>query len=148
MGLVMSEFNFKSAICTSREQSERLLALGLKKETADMCLQSTLNDVWSPYIPIAMPYSKVEAFDLSTDVFRDIPAWSLGRLIKDLMPQSIGHLELAVGSDYAGYYEDRCESESGMWWEYSSETSDMFNNIILTIEWLIKEGYFNKEYLV
>ena len=77
-----------------------------------------------------------------------IPAWSLGRLIKDLMPQSIGHLELAVGSDYAGYYEDRCESESGMWWEYSSETSDMFNNIISTIEWLIKEGYFNKEYLV
>ena len=34
----MSEFNFKSQICTSREQSERLLALGLKKETADMCI--------------------------------------------------------------------------------------------------------------
>ena len=33
----MSEFNFKSQICTSREQSERLLALGLKKEPADMC---------------------------------------------------------------------------------------------------------------
>ena len=28
--------NFNSQICTSREQSERLLALGLKKETADM----------------------------------------------------------------------------------------------------------------
>ena len=27
---------FNSQICTSREQSERLLALGLKKETADM----------------------------------------------------------------------------------------------------------------
>ena len=40
------------------------------------------------------------------------------------------------------------ESESGMWWEYSSETSDMFDNIISTIEWLIKEGYFPKEYLV
>ena len=26
---------FNSQICTSREQSERLLALGLKKETAD-----------------------------------------------------------------------------------------------------------------
>ena len=26
---------FKSQICTTREQSERLLALGLKKETAD-----------------------------------------------------------------------------------------------------------------
>ena len=33
----MSEFNFKSQICTTKEQSERLLSLGLKKETADMC---------------------------------------------------------------------------------------------------------------
>lgn len=30
------KFNFTSQICTSREQSERLLALGLKAETADM----------------------------------------------------------------------------------------------------------------
>ncbi len=27
---------FNSQICTTREQSERLLSLGLKKETADM----------------------------------------------------------------------------------------------------------------
>ena len=118
-----TKFKFNSQVCTSRSQSEKLLALGLKKETADI--------------------RGVEGIE-HTPTF----AWSLGRLIKDLMPQSIGHLELAVGSDYAGYYEDRCESESGMWWEYSSETSDMFDNIISTIEWLIKKGYFNKEYLV
>ena len=53
----MSEFNFKSSVCTSIEQSERLLALGLKKETADMYLQSVLNDEWSPFVPIAFPYS-------------------------------------------------------------------------------------------
>ena len=34
-----TKFNFKSAVCTSRSQSERLLALGLKKETADMTYQ-------------------------------------------------------------------------------------------------------------
>lgn len=28
--------NFKSQICTTKKQSERLLALGLKRETADM----------------------------------------------------------------------------------------------------------------
>ena len=33
-----TKFNFNSAICTSKEQSERLLALGLKKDTADMAL--------------------------------------------------------------------------------------------------------------
>ena len=37
----MSEFNFKSQICTSREQSEKLLALGLKKETADFPVWGT-----------------------------------------------------------------------------------------------------------
>ena len=31
---------FNSQICTTREQSERLLALGLKKETADMVYQA------------------------------------------------------------------------------------------------------------
>ena len=132
-----TKFNFKSQIATSKEQSERLLALGLKKETADMSYWKGASGTW--YLD-AKPCDDAEE--------DNIPAWSLGRLIKDLMSQSIGHLELAVGSDYAGYYEDRCESESGMWWEYSSETSDMFDNIISTIEWLIKEGYFNKEYLV
>ena len=31
------DLKFSSAVCTSRVQSERLLALGLKKETGDMC---------------------------------------------------------------------------------------------------------------
>lgn len=30
------KFNFTSQICTTKEQSERLLALGLKADTADM----------------------------------------------------------------------------------------------------------------
>ena len=137
-----TKFNFNSQICTSREQSERLLALGLKKETADMIhsfKQTAHIGDWF-ILPIYHGDNRYcKEF---------IPAWSLGRLIKDLMPQSIGHLELAVGSDYAGYYEDRYNSENGMYWEYSSETTDMFDNIIATIEWLIKEGYCPKEYLI
>lgn len=34
---------FNSQICTTKEQSERLLALGLKKETADMILFKSPN---------------------------------------------------------------------------------------------------------
>ena len=116
-----TKFNFKSSVCTSREQSERLLALGLKKETADICLQSTLNDVWSPYIPIAMPYSKVEALDLSKDVFRSIPAWSLHRLL--MMTTNKRKVMLI-----------RCES-------------DLYDVVIKKIEREINEGNFNKEYL-
>ena len=131
-----TNFNFRSQICTTREQSERLLTLGLKKETADMCLVDNIYDTY---------HIKTYSPNWLTDI-PHIPAWSLHRLI-ELMPQSIGHLELAVGSDYAGYYEDRCNSELGMYWEYVEETPDMFDNIISTIEWLIKEEYFNKEYL-
>ena len=83
--------------------------------------------------------------DISCDE-QHIPAWSLHRLI-EMMPQTIGYFELAVNDAFVGYYENRCESETGMYWEHTEESSNLYDNIILTIEWLIKEGYFNKEYL-
>ena len=39
-------FNINSQICTTREQSERLLALGLKKETADMTIHLKRDGGW------------------------------------------------------------------------------------------------------
>lgn len=60
---------FNSQICTSREQSERLLALGLKKETADMMLTKGIE---TDFIILAFP----------PQVEEDIPAWSLARLIE------------------------------------------------------------------
>lgn len=62
-------FDFNSSVCTDRHQSERLLALGLRKETADMAwlrghekpvvLSNTFND----------------------EEYGCIPAWSLHRLM-------------------------------------------------------------------
>lgn len=74
---------FNSQICTTREQSERLLSLGLKKETADC--------YWF-YCDIAKEW-KCTILS-STQVFKDypttvIPAWSLHRLIKILGVQII-----------------------------------------------------------
>ena len=67
--------NFTSQICTTKEQSKRLLALGLKAETADM--------VWSGLSenPICHPYKRIKrlAYDLNDKVH---PAWSLHRLIE------------------------------------------------------------------
>ena len=65
--------NFKSQICTTREQSERLLSLGLKKETADMKWLGCYDE-------------NGDIYHLLSDVphhFRstDIPAWSLHRLL-------------------------------------------------------------------
>ncbi len=130
---------FNSQICTNQEQSERLLALGLKAETADMCWTKVGTKSRTFYVPELAPINMVS--------WRHTPAWSLHRLI-DMMPQIIGHFELAVNDAFVGYYEDRCESETGMYWEHAEESSNLYDNIISTIEWLIKEGYFNKEYLV
>lgn len=60
---------FNSQVCTTLEQSERLLALGLKRDTADCVIM--YYDGW--HIGIA------EDFDLDKDPVE--PAWSLDRLI-------------------------------------------------------------------
>ena len=133
-----TKFNFKSQICTSREQSERLLALGLKKETADM--------YYSYDIICAKPYYKVMEF-MNGCVPEDIfPAWSLHRLI-EMMPRTIWANDklffLLVSKEDVFY--DNTEGTA-----YSSfiNRNGLYYNITLCIEWLIKKGYFNKEYLV
>ena len=79
-----NNLKFNSAICTSRVQSERLLALGLKKETADMCwLDHALTDDYEDWreTPIYKDWEEWQ---------RDgIPAWSLNRLIELKQPNTI-----------------------------------------------------------
>lgn len=107
--------NFTSQICTTKEQSERLLALGLKKETADMVHQRS---GVSPYNVWAK--SKIEE-----DFF---PTWSLHRLLCLTNPylsiNPFGNIEIG-GKSF----------------------NDIYEGLISTIEYNIKEGYFNKEYL-
>lgn len=67
---------FNSQICTSRSQSKRLLALGLKKETADICIRpdNTLIIIReNSYI-----YNNLEKAIQA----EYCPAWSLHRLIE------------------------------------------------------------------
>ena len=70
-----AEFNFNSQVCTDVNQSRRLLALGLKKETADMIHvdYGGRNYLIRPYD--WLPTSKV-------DMEKYIPAWSMHRLIE------------------------------------------------------------------
>lgn len=65
---------FKSEICTTMEQSERLLSMNIKKETADMAYE---------YVPIIEGWIKTEFKWVGQNIteFR-IPAWSLHRLIE------------------------------------------------------------------
>ena len=65
-----TKFNFNSKVCTDINQSRRLLALGLKKETADMCHRT--NGVGIYFVTAINPLHNP----------CDIPAWSLARLIE------------------------------------------------------------------
>ena len=81
---------FNSKICTSREQSERLLALGLKPETADM---------WYPHFAKTCPLPLVDE-TLASD---DIPAWSLHRLWE---LANIKHIILDSEDEIAVLYDE------------------------------------------
>lgn len=134
-----TNFNFKSQVCTTREQSERLLALGLKEETADMCHASAIaGELIEYYGPIVLS-TRVNATKW------DIPAWSLSRLI-EMMPFRVGrynHLGVIVNKENIEII-DLEEGTVDIAWE----KENVYDNIHDCIEWLIKEGYFNKEYLV
>lgn len=69
---------FNSQICTTEEQSRRLLALGLKAETADMRYQIQYFDLGGILMECA--HSLEPYPPLNNDRF--IPAWSLHRLIE------------------------------------------------------------------
>lgn len=109
---------FTSQICTTEEQSKRLLALGLKKETADMGWVKLLNGD-GYVIAIAEDYS-----------FIDIPAWSLHRLLC-LLPQ-----EYIYDIDFQRIMRD-----------FVFGSQDMYDEVISCIEILSEEGYFYQEYL-
>lgn len=108
---------FNSQTCTTKEQSERLLALGLKKETADMVHQRS---GCSPYNVWAM--SAIE------EDF--VPAWSLHRLLCLLPTEYI----------YDIYFQHIMQ-------DFVFGSQDMYDEVISCIETLIKEGYFYEEYL-
>lgn len=127
-----TNLNFNSAICTSREQSERLLALGLKKKTADMHYYHTVdfegNEVWYPSI---IPYENVvmaSEFVGETEICLEnhtIPAWSLDRLI-----------DMLNNSDTPENY--KVDFHVGL---------NRYDEIIALIQSLIHIDGFNKEYL-
>ena len=68
---------FNSQICTTKEQSERLIVLGLKKDTADLWWVELENGSYA--LCIVGQYFPKDA----------IPAWSLHRLIELKQPNTI-----------------------------------------------------------
>lgn len=117
---------FNTQVCTTNEQSKKLLELGLKKETADMVYCVELYENGWKYSSTAY----VLEGNLGVD---EIPAWSLHRLI------SLCEHGITINQNENIVTYNMCRDFYGL------ET--IYDNLIDCIEYLIKEGYLNKEYL-
>lgn len=172
--------NFESQICTTREQSERLLALGLKPGTADMVYHYTKSKVpalkwelqtkpptsrgkfWTPerIAKLASPFHKHPDGTLMTgeEVFdkiwgKDIPAWSLSRLL-EMLPNEI----LGPKHRFKAHNPKLIKQTLGYNLSIRRDTTDCLAETqientpieccVSMIEWLIKNHHFNKEYLI
>ena len=108
---------FNSQICTTEEQSKRLLALGLKKVTAD-CVVSSIGSK-DRLIHTEEPIYVMES--LNSKRIPNYPAWSLHRLLEMYTDHYVcEHINLKVLT---------------------------YDTIIENIRLDILTGTFNKEYL-
>ena len=146
--------SFKSNICTTKEQSQRLLSLGLQPKTADMYLEkSSLPEAGEYYIH-ALTRDINAGNWFSARMNRDIiPAWSLSRLL-EMMPNEIPdpkpgfkshHPELIKYED--GYNFSVCRYTVDCFAGTPIENSP-FDSCVSMIKWLIAKGYFSKEFLL
>jgi hypothetical protein len=111
----MNDEKFNSQVCTSVEQSKRLLELGLKPETADCFHWEYAGERYIGTVDDECPTEK------------DVPAWSLHRL-----------LEIAIKGN---------ETLLGLDITHNDNIDDCYERLICDIEQMIGSGYFNKEYL-
>ena len=138
--------NFGSQICTTIEQSERLLALGLKKETADMKYLGT-REYYGGILTEGTSSLPIIIDTEDDDITEyDTPAWSLHRLI-EMMP-----LDVIIEGGFDNCFTLIKNYPKGYSVEYDGfsyyHKENIYDTLIDGIEHLIREGYFNKEYLV
>lgn len=123
---ICKTMEFNSQICTNMEQSERLLAMGLKKETADCSwISNTSNITYKTHWRSIMGWFEDG----------DLPAWSLHRLIEMCNKTQFGMT--------IGIYNDEVTVDGDLFEVYDNT----YDNLISIIEWLIGLGKFNENYL-
>lgn len=137
-------------LCTTQQQSQRLLEAGVSPETADLYLQRiTETEDWSSdnvQDQIIEPWINKPGL---LDMVDHYPAWSLSKLIYMMPPfvEGIGWLRIITRLNtekYNAYNKVEVHQysiEYGV--KYTSHRyDDPFEAFIEAIEWLIKEGKF------
>lgn len=140
----MKNIEFNTQICTTVEQSKRLLELGLDADTSDMLIlplpngkelivQKFADESGNLYYKI-----KGEQWESST-------AWTLHRLIA-MLPDFFSNLGRQFNLKMDKCFLRYCTARNDEY-IYFQQKDTLYDNIIDCIEWLIKENKFNKEYL-
>ena len=139
---------FESHVCTTKEQSEKLFSLGLKKETADCFLEyfGIDNEGKSIYRPtIIVNNCRMPDYE------KDLPAWSIGRLW-EILPNELelcGELGPNVfqkfidSKAYIGYIDPNI---SRLTFKYFWE-GDIYDRLITCFQWLAESGYIDSKYI-
>lgn len=143
-------------ICTNKEQSSRLLEVGVRPGTADFYLQRiTETEDWSSdnvQDQIIEPWMNKPGL---LDMDGRYPAWSLSKMI-DMLPKSyqddIDGMVYYLSGNLVElmYASDKIEDEEGdktYTCANSFNKENLMDNVVDAIEWLIKEGHLDKKFL-
>lgn len=154
LGVIMGKMEFESQICTTKEQSERLLSLGLKAGTADM-LYTTDESV-----PELCRCYRLEVGCYIPDVddgLKRIPAWSLSRLMAVLPDSIMGSVIDDCGNNINHMCFFRMKKMTVAYDYYNEEgrtepyemfmRADIYDAVIDMFEFLVSEGLMKRDYL-
>lgn len=117
---------FKSQVYTTIEQSKRLIALGIKTETADCCHY---------YV------AGVDDKDVPEDA--NYPAWSLHRLMEIIQNNEKEVSHILDREDLVIEWFD----DGGWKNKFFRHIENTYDRMIYCIEYMLKEGLINPEYL-
>ena len=114
-------------LCTTIEQSQRLVDLGINTKTADMSYVLSRN--LAPRLTLLT--------DTPNGLLRTIPAWSLSALI-NLLPEFLKENStdyiLTMLTNRVVYWQPEMDNL------YESTEGCLLDSVVETIEWLVKEG--------
>ena len=116
----------KTMVCTSIEQSNRLVELGINPKTADMGwfkAYSLREEIYKPYI---------KGYKLENHQ-SDIPAWSIHKLIEIISIDVTFKNEFIVINNNTKMF---------------NSSTNVYDNLIDVIEYLINENKINTEFIL
>ena len=116
----------KTMVCTSIEQSNRLVELGINPKTADMGwfkAYSLREEIYKPYI---------KGYKLENHQ-SDIPAWSIYKLIE------IISIDVTIKNEFIVINNNT---------KMFNSSTNVYDNLIDVIEYLINDNKINTEFIL